>query len=168
MLRREGKECVTRGAAPFGSCKVLSQPGWCPKAHLYCEEPVQEACSSFPDCGKNEHWTCPGNFCSQSKARWSTGANKEMHKPQVMQVTGPEQTTEDLQPGLPLPEGKRFCNKKQKLVQAIDHLPMSSAIALKGQVWLVELVCKNFGQSWNKPQARALVCALQGRKQSVK
>lgn len=40
---------------------------------------------------------------------------------------------------------------------------MSSAIALKGQVWLVELVCKNFGHSWNKAQAGPLVCALQGR-----
>lgn len=51
------------------------------------------------------------------------------------------------------------------------HIPISSAIALKGQVWLVELVCKNFGQSWNKPQTMALVCALQwhqARKQYIK
>lgn len=87
-----------------------------------------------------------------------------------MQVTGPEQeqNTEHVQPGLPLPDGKKFCIKKQELLQVIEHLPMSSAIALKGQVWLVELVCKNFGHSWNKAQAGALVCALQGRNQPVK
>lgn len=38
------------------------------------------------------------------------------------------------------------------------HIPISSATALKGQVWLVELVCKNFGQSWNKRETTASVC----------
>lgn len=44
---------------------------------------------------------------------------------------------------------------------------MSSAIALKGQVWLVELVCRNFGHSCNKTQAGVLVCAPQGRNKLV-